>query len=179
MLTINLVFSILSQIFKQKRQSHIKYRWRSTLYDNKFAFDDQTLTFLTCVNNYYSSDETSRYLNGYYNQSINFNFNKNNLRGLAWNKMGKMISDVCYVCSSLDLKSTFGTKGNFFNFKFNTRTPRRLGKTRQLWFGVTHGDEMEYVFGVPFLKDWFMVDDRIMSARIMNFWANFARSRKL
>ena len=165
----------------------------STIYDNQFAyerltewFDDQSAEFLACANNLYTNIDAAAatFMNGYYNESMNFNLNtaenmQRNSRALAWAKVEKMISDMHYVCSSLDLKKTMKTSGNVFNYKFNKRGPRRLGKMRPTWFGVTHGDEMEYVFGKPFVSEWFLDDDRKMSARVMNFWANFARTGRL
>ena len=161
------------------------------VYDNAFAyarlsewFDDQTPSFLSCANEFYSSGLNNAYMNNYYNETMDFNLNsaenlRRNSRSLAWSKIEKMISDMHYVCSSLDLKNSISVSGHFYNYKFNKRSPLRMGKKAPKWFGVTHGDEMEFVFGMPFVRSSFQDADRKLSARVMNYWANFARTGRL
>lgn len=44
------------------------------------------------------------------------------------------------------------------------------------WMGVTHYDEIPFVFGIPFLKAAEYTDDeRGFSARIMDSWSSFIR----
>ena len=46
--------------------------------------------------------------------------------------------------------------------------------------GATHGYEIEYVFGVPWLTPLaYDDDDRLVSRNMMSYWANFAKSGKL
>jgi len=43
-----------------------------------------------------------------------------------------------------------------------------------------HGYEIEYIFGVPWLQEhYFDADDRFVSRKVMNYWANFAKLGRL
>ena len=45
------------------------------------------------------------------------------------------------------------------------------------WSGVKQGDELGYIFGVPFDNPGdFTDEERELSERIMSYWANFART---
>ena len=106
---------------------------------------------------------------------------KNNLElsNLAWYKFNKIIGDIIFSCPSIKLANKYSElrAHKTYFYKFNKRS---FANPWPKWLGVMHGYEIEYVFGIPFIHNTnFDDNDRIISMKMMNYWANFAKTGKL
>ena len=140
--------------------------------------------YVECVSNIYTFSNHNLYLNDYYNETYNLNLNtklnlKQNSANLAWFKFNKIIGDIIFSCPSIKVANKYSELNphKTFFYKFNKRSFRNPWPK---WFGVSHGFEIEFVFGVPFVHvNYFDEDDRLISLKMMNFWSNFAKTGKL
>lgn len=98
---------------------------------------------------------------------------------MAWKKVNKILGDLVYSCPSIKLAnklSEIGLNKTYF-YKFNRRAQSNPWPK---WLGAMHGYEIEYIFGYPWVaKDMYEYEDRLTSRKMMNYWANFARTGKL
>ena len=93
----------------------------------------------------------------------------------AWQKLAKIMGDVTFACPLIELANKYSQKypNNTYFYKFNKRADSNPWPA---WMGVMHGYELPYVFGMPQLyPSDYSDDDRIVSRRMINYWANFAR----
>ena len=154
--------------------------------------------YARCISNLYthggteqSSSNNSLFLDDQYNGTYDFDLDKAAARtggtpqtgvhaaNMAWRKFNKIIGDFVFNCPSVKLANKYSEVNPYktFFYKFNKRS---FGNPWPDWLGTMHGYEIEYVFGMPFvLVDAFDDQDRAISLRIMNYWANFARTGKL
>ena len=98
---------------------------------------------------------------------------------LAFLKMCKVAGDYVFNCPTIKFSNEYSQvhHGRSFFYKFNRRSKAVKWPS---WFGVSHGFEIEFVFGTPWLDyDLYDNEDRIVSRKIMNVWANFAKHGKL
>ncbi|XP_070531929.1 cholinesterase-like [Ptychodera flava] len=83
-------------------------------------------------------------------------------------------SDQGYICPSLELASVYTDAGQdvyFYNFDHRPS----LSKVPE-WMGIVHGDELEYIFGLPLVDENFTNKEVQLSQKMMEFWANFAKT---
>ncbi|CAN7980177.1 unnamed protein product, partial [Ixodes pacificus] len=95
-------------------------------------------------------------------------------RGLA-----EMRGDSHIVCATLgtarklaDATALNGTGAGVYYYKIS-RGPRC--SQRQSWFDTTHGDELAYVFGIPFMEGGCILDADF-SRVMMTAWTEFAKT---
>jgi hypothetical protein len=97
----------------------------------------------------------------------------------AFRKVCKVAGDYVFNCPTIKFANEYAQvhHGRSFFYKFNRRS--RAVKWPQ-WFGVSHGFEIDFVFGTPWLEhDEYDPEDRLVSRKVMNVWANFAKHGKL
>lgn len=77
----------------------------------------------------------------------------------------------CPVAEVADTYASFNQDTYFYHFvhhSSNSKDP--------VWFGATHGAELEYVFGAPLAYgSTFNNQEKVLSRKILNFWSNFAK----
>jgi carboxylesterase type B len=160
----------------------------TTKYDNSFSLEvireylsDESQIYADCVHNLYTN-VNSVFLNDNYTGYNNYNLNtptnlKMNSRNMAWQKIIKILSDQEYDCSAIDFRNRLNTSGKKFMYHLNKR-PSYSDNPK--WWGVAHADDLYPVFGVSFQYGSDIDrNDKILSALMMNYWANFAKNGKL
>ncbi|XP_075749463.1 cholinesterase isoform X1 [Rhipicephalus microplus] len=133
-------------------------------YDLKVLKDSLKLLLVPFVTNVHSSPAIT------YIDSIQFE-NKDELR----NTIADILGDRLFYCPSRAFAEQYSSKGNnVYAVVFGHRSEKsRLPK----WFGATHLQEVEFVFGIPFLNKLNYTDkDRQFSTTVMEMLASFARS---
>uniref|UniRef100_A0A5K3FVH1 Carboxylic ester hydrolase n=1 Tax=Mesocestoides corti TaxID=53468 RepID=A0A5K3FVH1_MESCO len=97
------------------------------------------------------------------------------------NRLDDLSGEMDFVCGTQLfaklLAAMKGAKVQYYNFMHKT-----VGSQFPAWVGAMHGSEIEYVFGMPFSSEFqanfykFTEDEKNLSAKMMRYWANFARS---
>ncbi|VDD76841.1 unnamed protein product [Mesocestoides corti] len=97
------------------------------------------------------------------------------------NRLDDLSGEMDFVCGTQLfaklLAAIAGAKVQYYNFMHKT-----VGSQFPAWAGAMHGYEIEYVFGMPFSSEFqqnfynFTEEERNLSATMMRYWANFARS---
>uniref|UniRef100_T1J8Q3 Carboxylic ester hydrolase n=1 Tax=Strigamia maritima TaxID=126957 RepID=T1J8Q3_STRMM len=89
--------------------------------------------------------------------------------------VGDMVGDYFFVCPMNHFAQAYAAQGvNVYYYYFTHRTSVSPWGA---WMGVMHGDEIEYVFGRPLNRSLnFTQAERELSQRIMNYFANFAKT---
>lgn len=87
--------------------------------------------------------------------------------------VGSLISDIIFLCPARTLARTLSEAGrNVYSYLYSHRSS--LSQYHP-WLGVTHHDEVEFVFGRPLrLADVYSGKDIEMSQRLMKTWSHFA-----
>ena len=91
----------------------------------------------------------------------------------------RIAGDLIFNCPVELLVQVFkkNIESNVYFYKFRRRSSLNKWPT---WVGVMHGDEIEFIFGAPWLNfNSFDDIDRLLSRKIMSYWANFAKTGKL
>ncbi len=125
-----------------------------------------------------------------YNSYDNLRFNENATRSdqqlIAWKKISKILGDLIFSCPGLALFEALNEHDHRFNSGFRTSPylykfmHRSLNNPWPSWIGATHGYEIEFVFGMPWLyESQYTNDDRDVSARMMKYWATFTGLNQL
>lgn len=87
--------------------------------------------------------------------------------------IGSLITDIIFLCPARALARTLSEAGR--NVYFYLYTHRSSLSQYHEWLGVTHHDEVEFVFGRPLrLADVYSGKDIEMSQRMIKSWAHFA-----
>ncbi|XP_078000488.1 cholinesterase-like [Glandiceps talaboti] len=95
------------------------------------------------------------------------------------NSLNKALSDIIgdsiIACPTIDLATVYNDANNdVFMYSFNHRASNNPWPE---WFGVLHGDEIDFAFGRPLhSENGFNEEDRLVSKKMMKFWANFAKT---
>ncbi|XP_036604065.1 cocaine esterase-like [Trichosurus vulpecula] len=85
-----------------------------------------------------------------------------------------MMGDMFMVIPSLKLaKYQHSASSPVYFYEFQHQSSLFKG-LRPDFVKADHGDEVPFVFGVPFLEE-VTEDEKLLSHRIMSYWANFAR----
>ncbi|XP_036604059.1 cocaine esterase-like [Trichosurus vulpecula] len=85
-----------------------------------------------------------------------------------------MIGDLIFVIPSLKVaKYQHGPSSPVYFYEFQHR-PSMFNGVKPDFVKADHGDEVPFVFGVPFLGEG-REEEKLLSHRIMSYWANFAR----
>lgn len=138
-------------------------------FDNSSIDDDDFISYTKCLNQLYDN--------------YNYNIHGNNTYELnIWQKVSKIVGDIYFSCPTIKLfnkmtDSSLPHKNENYFYKFSYRSPQNPWPQ---WMGVSHGYEIDFIFGIPLLnKTLFSDNDRLMSKMMMNYWANFAKYRKV
>ena len=148
------------------------------VYQQLSAYSSYSTSRLTCLTNYFTND--SIYVNDYYNGTLDFNLNtpanlKANSAQLAWQKLSKIVSDYKTACPAINFNTVFTKNtGKTYMYKFNYRST--TFNPRPVWEGVTHTDEVPYVYGYYLGSN---PNDLKMSSKMMSYWSNFAKTGQL
>ncbi|KAI4896971.1 hypothetical protein NFI96_024762 [Prochilodus magdalenae] len=96
-----------------------------------------------------------------------------NRDSLAW-----LVGDRYFSCPLLDFARRYvGHGGSARVYLFNHRSSSNVWPK---WMGVMHGDEIEFVFGIPLNSSRGYTEEEVsLSRRMMRHWANFAKSGTL
>lgn len=87
--------------------------------------------------------------------------------------IGSLITDIIFLCPARSLARTLSEAGR--NVYFYLYTHRSSLSQYHQWIGVTHHDEVEYVFGRPLrMADVYSGKDIEMSQRMIKMWSHFA-----
>lgn len=90
-------------------------------------------------------------------------------------KIGSVFGDIMFVCPTVRFADKFSNLNKTVYMYVFTQRPHNSvwGK----WMGVTHHDELNFVFGVPLrYPNLFDGNDINLSKRIIKTWAHFART---
>ncbi|VDD78622.1 unnamed protein product [Mesocestoides corti] len=97
------------------------------------------------------------------------------------NRLDNLSGEMDFVCGTQLfaklLAAIAGAKVQYYNFMHKT-----VGSQFPAWVGAMHGYETEYVFGMPYSSEFqtsfysFTAEEKELSAKMMRYWANFARS---
>ncbi|KAL7878314.1 hypothetical protein AOLI_G00092880 [Acnodon oligacanthus] len=89
--------------------------------------------------------------------------------------LGWLVGDRYFTCPLLDFARRYVEHGGSARvYLFDHRSS---SNSWPKWMGVMHGDEIEFVFGIPQNSSRGYTDEEVtMSRRIMRHWANFAKS---
>lgn len=87
--------------------------------------------------------------------------------------VGSLITDIIFLCPARSLARTLSEAGrNVYSYLYAHRSS--LSQYHP-WIGVTHHDEVEFVFGRPLrLADVYSGKDIEMSQRLVKIWSHFA-----
>ena len=140
--------------------------------------------YMTCVDSLYSINGKYVAIDNLNDTTVDFDldsqFNRKlNSPYLAWKKISKMVGDFVFSCPTVKLANKYSNANpqKTFFYKFDKRAKTNPWPE---WMGVMHGYEIEYVFGMPWLHaNLYDDEDRLISRRMMNYWANFAKTGKL
>ena len=85
------------------------------------------------------------------------------------------VGDYSFTCPSTDFAMAYAKAGNqVYYYRFEERASNNPFPD---WMGVLHGDEIAYIFGIPLDPSFgYSSREAAMSKRVMEFWANFART---
>lgn len=89
-----------------------------------------------------------------------------------------LISDIIFLCPSRTMARTLSE--NKRNVHFYLYGHRSSNSQYHPWIGVTHHDEVEFIFGRPLrMADTYSGDDIDMSQRMIKIWSHFAHTGKV
>ncbi|XP_064471198.1 acetylcholinesterase-like [Ornithodoros turicata] len=100
-----------------------------------------------------------------------------NQTALALSRLSDAVGDFSLICPSLLYAEAMAKKKNdVYFYVFNHRPSFSVYNQ---WTGVTHGDELGFVFGFPLLYPRQSTDEeKILSRRLIRIWATFAKTGK-
>ncbi|XP_023348060.1 acetylcholinesterase [Eurytemora carolleeae] len=89
--------------------------------------------------------------------------------------IGDLVGDFFFVCPCNFFASQYAEHGNkVYYYYFNHRTSSNPWGD---WMGVLHGDEIDYVFGVPLkLNKRYTEDETALSRKIIKHYEHFAKT---
>ena len=90
-------------------------------------------------------------------------------------KIGSVLGDIMFVCPSIRFADRFSSLNRVVYMYILTHRSQNTvwGK----WMGVTHNDELNYVFGVPLrYPNKFDGEDINLSKRLIKTWTHFAKT---
>ncbi|XP_029965176.1 acetylcholinesterase-like [Salarias fasciatus] len=89
--------------------------------------------------------------------------------------MGSLVADHMFKCPVVDFAHRYSQNGGkTFLYLFDHRSSVNPWPA---WMGVMHGDEIEFVFGLPLNASLGYTKNEVnMTRRFMKHWANFART---
>lgn len=87
----------------------------------------------------------------------------------------KMVGDYHFTCHVNELAYRYALAGNdVYMYHFAHRSSLSPWPK---WMGTLHGDEISFIFGEPLNPQLqFTHEERLLSKRMMTFWANFAKT---
>jgi len=131
-------------------------------------------TSTTLLESFMSKSRTRISNNGTSSENATTEWNKETEFG---KNVGTLISDILFLCPARSLAKTLSQSGR--NVYFYLYAHRSSMSQYHDWIGVTHHDEVEFVFGRPLrLADVYSGRDIEMSQRLMKTWSYFAYTGK-
>lgn len=84
------------------------------------------------------------------------------------------VTDLFFHCKTNVMSDLLEANGNrVFRYQFSQRPSDTPFPE---WVGATHGDEISFLFGLPFdIARNFTDEDCYLSAKIIYYWSNFAK----
>ncbi|XP_063430526.1 neuroligin-4, X-linked-like isoform X6 [Mytilus trossulus] len=107
-------------------------------------------------------------------------WNKEQDRNTTRDNVMDMLSDGLYVAPVVEMAHEHAKRGAgtyFYNFGYSTQS-----ENFPQWSSGVHGDELPYVFGAPLVDgispfpSRYTKNEKKLSAAVMRFWTNFAKS---
>ena len=96
------------------------------------------------------------------------------------NRTGQVFGDYVLTCPpyymAKDVMLWSGNSKVYFYKLTYSKGSFSHGQCNEPWVGVGHGDDIEYVFGTPFIQGGYTEQDRQFALLIMNLWTNFAKT---
>ncbi|XP_051829728.1 liver carboxylesterase 1-like [Antechinus flavipes] len=87
-----------------------------------------------------------------------------------------MLGDLTFVIPSIKVAQFHRASGApTYMYHFQHR-PSIWGNLKPVTVKADHGDEVFFVFGIPFLKESFLEEEKQLSRKMMKYWTNFARN---
>ncbi|XP_068696533.1 cocaine esterase-like [Montipora foliosa] len=94
-------------------------------------------------------------------------------------KLVDLIGDYTFYAPSHEVADFHSQFAPVYMYEFTHKTSFNPWGPNEPWMGVTHGDNIPFDFGIPFLPNFFSMAneaDRNVSSLIMAMYVNFARS---
>ncbi|KAK4473472.1 hypothetical protein MN116_002594 [Schistosoma mekongi] len=125
---------------------------------------------------YYNLPISSSSINGYYDPDTIKIPGEDVMK-----RLDELVGDLDFACPTINFAEHVARLPNakVFLYHFNKRT-QSLPLPK--WTGVMHGYEIEYIFGIPYDKEFsknfynFTNNEKQLSLRIMQLWSNFAKT---
>ena len=98
------------------------------------------------------------------------------------NKTGQIYGDYVIACPTYFMPKDmmlWSGDNKVYLYKLTYKANNSLTDVyrNETWMGVTHGSEIEFVFGFPLkLPQMYSKQDQQFSLLIMNLWTNFAKT---
>jgi carboxylesterase type B len=87
-----------------------------------------------------------------------------------------VITCPTYLFAKLFAQNSPKEKVYFYELTYQRNNSKLFGCDTE-WMGVCHGADLEFVFGLPFLKPESSSEvDRNFSKKVMSLWTNFAKT---
>ncbi|XP_004583974.2 cocaine esterase-like isoform X3 [Ochotona princeps] len=89
----------------------------------------------------------------------------------------EMMADALFVMPALHVAHVHQSRAPVYLYEFQQR-PSFLKDKKPPHVKADHGDEIAFVFGLPFVSSGvtFTEEEKLLSKRMMKYWANFART---
>jgi carboxylesterase type B len=85
------------------------------------------------------------------------------------------IGDFIILCPTVYFSEKLTEQNVNVYYYFFTYRPQNTNWTK--WMGVTHFEEVQFVFGTPFIKlENYTPEEREFSTKLMDMWTNFAKN---
>uniref|UniRef100_A0A0N5A4D2 Acetylcholinesterase n=1 Tax=Parastrongyloides trichosuri TaxID=131310 RepID=A0A0N5A4D2_PARTI len=154
------------------------------VYDKVFSYDENTCQFnaSTYYNFYNLTRVTLRLNDSAFDNVINkWYYVTNDTQSMRENAT-RFLTDVTGGCHLIDFARKVSTEshGTFYNYYFNASSSTNKWPT---WMKSTHGDELDYAFGLPFrYPDEYntkgnLEEEKMLSEKIMNMIKKFTQKK--
>ena len=84
-----------------------------------------------------------------------------------------LISEQYFICPSIHLAELFSKTNSVFMYSYEQLTRH---SSIPIDYGVMHGNELPFVFGLPIIDKTYTKDERALSIQMINYWTNFVKN---